>query len=179
MAATVFLHYYRVLQLQVLLFAALASAGHVNVMPPLDNTGFKDNSVINVHIVPHSHDDVGWVKTVDQYYSGTNSSIEEASVQFILDTVVEELWRDDSRRFIYVEMFYFERWWREQDESTRGRVRTLVKEGRLEFANGGWSMNDEGCTHYTDIIDQVRTKCRLLLHQLVFRFIQSFWNVPC
>jgi lysosomal alpha-mannosidase len=134
-------------------------------MPPLDNTGFKDNSVINVHIVPHSHDDVGWVKTVDQYYSGTNSSIEEASVQFILDTVVEELWRDDSRRFIYVEMFYFERWWREQDESTRGRVRTLVKEGRLEFANGGWSMNDEGCTHYTDIIDQMSLGLRFITRE--------------
>jgi lysosomal alpha-mannosidase len=26
--------------------------------------------------------------------------------------------------------------------------------GRLEFISGGWSMNDEGVTHYNSIIDQ-------------------------
>ena len=57
----------------------------------------ESERVLNVHIVPHTHDDVGWLKTVDQYYYGLNNSIQHANVQSILDTVVASLMRNPSR----------------------------------------------------------------------------------
>ncbi|XP_019622068.1 PREDICTED: lysosomal alpha-mannosidase-like [Branchiostoma belcheri] len=110
---------------------------------------------VNVHLVPHTHDDVGWLKTVDQYYYGANNSIQIAGVQYILDSVIPQLEMKPSRTFIYVEIAFFYRWWREQDADMRERVRKLVNNGQLEFINGGWCMNDEASTHYNAIIDQM------------------------
>ncbi|KAG0474873.1 hypothetical protein HPP92_014559 [Vanilla planifolia] len=61
---------------------------------------------LNVHLVPHTHDDVGWLKTVDQYYSGSNNSIQGACVRNVLDSVVMALLKDPNRKFIYAEQFY-------------------------------------------------------------------------
>lgn len=117
----------------------------------------------------HSHDDVGWLKTVDQYYEGSNrrgwhgwEENQRAGVQYIIDTVVRELAWDPNKRFIQVETAFFWRWWREQDEETRQTVTELVDRGQLEFTGGGWSMNDEGASHYAAIIDNMGLGLRKL-----------------
>ncbi|XP_072104661.1 lysosomal alpha-mannosidase [Mobula birostris] len=112
-------------------------------------------NMLNVHLVPHTHDDVGWLKTVDQYYYGAKTGLQRAGVQYILDSVIPQLQADPSKRFIYVEIAFFYRWWKEQSEATKDVVKQLVDEGRLEFVNGGWCMNDEATTHYSSIIDQM------------------------
>ncbi|KAF6207869.1 hypothetical protein GE061_016318 [Apolygus lucorum] len=109
---------------------------------------------VNLHLVPHTHDDVGWLKTVDEYYYGSRNTIQDAGVQYILDSVITELSHDPKKRFIYVETAFFYKWWQEQDDTKRHQVKKLVNQGRLEFIGGGWSMNDEAATHYQSIVDQ-------------------------
>ncbi|EDV97218.1 lysosomal alpha-mannosidase [Drosophila grimshawi] len=119
-------------------------------------------NMINVHLVPHSHDDVGWLKTVDQYYYGHKNNIQHAGVQYIFDSVVAELLKDSSRRFIQVETAFFFKWYQEQTELVRGLVKQLVNEGRLEFTGGAWSMNDEAAVHYQSVIDQFSLGLKIL-----------------
>ncbi|XP_019447416.1 PREDICTED: alpha-mannosidase At3g26720-like isoform X5 [Lupinus angustifolius] len=138
------------------LFAVLLAAITVAESEYIDyNTTHKIIAdKINVHLVPHSHDDVGWLKTVDQYYVGSNNSIRGACVQNVLDSVISALLEDKNRKFIYVEMAFFQRWWRQQSKAKKTKVKELVDSGQLEFINGGMCMHDEATPHYIDLIDQ-------------------------
>ncbi|XP_065217445.1 lysosomal alpha-mannosidase-like [Planococcus citri] len=117
---------------------------------------------LNVHLVPHTHDDVGWLKTVDQYYYGGNKGHAPFGVQYILDSVISELQKNPDRRFIYVESAFFWRWWESIEENEQKQVKDLVKEGRLEFVHGGWCMSDEATPHYTSMIDQMTLGLKFL-----------------
>jgi hypothetical protein len=66
---------------------------------------------LTVHVIPHSHDDVGWLKTVDEYYSGTKYSIQRANVELIIDNVIRELIKDQAKHFSQVEIKFFSMWW--------------------------------------------------------------------
>ncbi|MBZ3869075.1 Lysosomal alpha-mannosidase [Sciurus carolinensis] len=118
--------------------------------------------MLNVHLVAHTHDDVGWLKTVDQYFYGLENDIQHAGVQYILYSVISALLAEPTRRFIYVEIAFFSRWWDQQTNATQEIVRKLVRQGRLEFVNGGWVMNDEATTHYGAIVDQMTLGLRFL-----------------
>jgi alpha-mannosidase len=46
---------------------------------------------LTVHLIHHTHDDVGWLKTVDEYYSGVDNSMQRAEVFLILTTTIRHL----------------------------------------------------------------------------------------
>jgi len=78
--------------------------------------------------------------------------------------VIQELIKKPHRRFTYVEMKFFTMWYYEQDEEVKEQVKMLVKEGRFEFVNGGWSMHDEACPHFEDMINNM-----MLGHQFLMK----------
>ncbi|KAG6383469.1 hypothetical protein SASPL_156775 [Salvia splendens] len=89
----------------------------------------------------------GWRLTVEEYY--------DKQSRHILDTIVETLSKDARRKFIWEEMSYLERWWRDASEAKRESFTNLVQNGQLEIVAGGWVMNDEANSHFFAIIEQV------------------------
>jgi hypothetical protein len=136
------------------------AARHYDTSPPK----LRDDSIV-AHIVSHSHDDVGWLKTVDEYYTGLNNSIQRVSMKLVLDSIMVGLDQNADRKFIFVESAFFARWWDEQDTAMKTKVHNFVKNGQLEFINGGWCMNDEATCHYQAIIDQMTVGHEFLMKE--------------
>lgn len=63
------------------------------------------------------------------FYLARND-ISHGAVQYIIDSVIQALDENPDRRFIYVEMAFFWRWWYEQTEEIRNKVRGFVNEGQ-------------------------------------------------
>ncbi|KAM0909303.1 hypothetical protein ACQ4PT_014880 [Festuca glaucescens] len=151
--------------LALLLLLAAAAARETDGYVPYNTSAGTVAGVLNVHLVPHSHDDVGWLKTVDQYFVGSNNSIQGACVMNTLDSVVDALARDPGRKFVVAEQAFFQRWWVEKSPKIQAIVHKLVDSGQLEFINGGWCMHDEAATHYIDMIDQTTLGHRVIKQQ--------------
>jgi len=45
--------------------------------------------------------------------------------------------------------------WHKKNDSMKERVKGFVKNGQLELINGGWSMHDEACPTYDDMINNM------------------------
>lgn len=52
--------------------------------------------------------------------------VQDASVENILDTSISQLLMDKNRKFIYVEMAFFTKWWNKQSESVKEKVTRLA-----------------------------------------------------
>ena len=128
-----------------------------------------DDAVLHVHVVPHSHDDVGWRKTVDQYFYGWNETIDlRGRVRDIYTTTIMALLDHPARTFTSVETKFLALWWNDKDttDAMRTSLRYLIANRQWTIVNGGWCMHDEAATHFMGMIDQTTLGHEFLLRQL-------------
>lgn len=117
------------------------------------STRETETEPVTVHLIAHSHDDLGWRKTYEEYFYGTNvNNDERAAVQLIIDTTVEELERDKRRTFTIAEMKFFQMWYKTAEQKQRDRAKALIQNGQIEIVQGGWTAPDEACPNYQDLV---------------------------
>ena len=104
----------------------------------------------DLHIIVHSHTDLGWVKTYNSFQTTTNG---------ILWNINKRLKNDKNRKFTLEHIGFFGRFY---DESASNEVKdwyqSAIKEGKVELLNmGAVAMQDEACSYYSDLMVNYRT----------------------
>ena len=115
---------------------------------------------LNIHIIPHTHLDPGWLRTPEEYYS-------RDEVYNIFNTAFRSLYNDKQKRktFVINETYYFRIWYNKLSEEDKLKFKELIKEKRIEFVLGGYVANDEATPSYHDIADQMRVGNQFLLEE--------------
>ncbi len=141
------------------------SASVMAAPPPLpgeDDPNRPPQPPLTIHLIPHSHTDPGWTSTYAQYY--------HSSVKSILDGVTQSLVQSPTRKFVWSEISFFQRWYESlPDYTTSGgdgrtkpqpqdlihkyTVKELVANGQLEFVGGGYVMPDESLATLEAVVD--------------------------
>lgn len=123
---------------------------------------------LKVILMPHSHNDPGWLKTYEEYYFHQSSKI--------MQNMVEKLKIHTNMTFIWSEMAFLSLWYERAHPTMRAQLKELVASGRLEITTGGWVMTDEANPHLYAMVDQLIEGHQWLLNTLGVK-PSSGWSI--
>lgn len=102
---------------------------------------------LKIVIVPHSHNDPGWLKTFVNYF--------QSDTRQILNLAVSKMTDFQNMTFIWSEISFLNLWWEQAHPSRQRALKKLVEKGKLEITTGGWVMTDEANVHLYAMLDQL------------------------
>jgi len=102
---------------------------------------------LKVILIPHSHSDPGWHKTVDGYF--------DEQTKQTLNSMLDKLQLYPNMTFVWAETVFLSMWWSELSHEKRNIVVQLIKRGQLEIVGGSWVVPDEANPHYFALVDQM------------------------
>lgn len=123
---------------------------------------------LKVIVMPHSHNDPGWLKTYEGYFHSSTKSI--------LDNAVDKMTKYTNLTFIWTEISFLSLWWDSAKPVQRTNLKKLVDEGRFEILTGGWVMTDEANVDLFAMVDQLVEGHQWLLNHLGIQ-PKSSWSV--
>ncbi|KAK9758992.1 Glycosyl hydrolases family 38 N-terminal domain [Popillia japonica] len=89
---------------------------------------------LKVIIVPHSHNDPGWLKTFENYFHSQSRQI--------INLMIAKMQEYHNLTFIWSEISFLNAWWEGAHPSKQRALKSLANSGRLEITTGGWVMTD-------------------------------------
>ncbi|XP_053687178.1 alpha-mannosidase 2 [Sabethes cyaneus] len=108
---------------------------------------WNQHQKLKVFVVPHSHNDPGWIHTFDEYY--------DKQTKLIFVNMLRHLEENPGLKFIWAEISYFAKWYDALAPQNKDIVKKLVKNRQLEFVTGGWVMPDEANSHWYSVLLQL------------------------
>ncbi|XP_015037820.2 alpha-mannosidase 2x isoform X2 [Drosophila pseudoobscura] len=107
----------------------------------------KQRPPLKIIVVPHSHNDPGWLKTFTNYFQSDSRQI--------LNLLVTKMQEYKDMTFIWSEISFLQLWWDQAHPTKQRALRRLVDSGRIEITTGGWVMTDEANVHIYPMLDQL------------------------
>lgn len=77
---------------------------------------WNNHHKLKVFVVPHSHNDPGWIKTFDEYYQQLTKSI--------LSNMLSQMIENPDMTFIWAEISYFSKWYESLSTDEKDDVKT-------------------------------------------------------